>query len=162
MCGIDLAVVRPTSVGVIDGDLIHIFDVWTDEEIVELCGSGGAIDSPLSHSKGFREVDRKLIRAGYRVLPPSWMKSLVERAIRLSLKIPLVETHPTSSEKNLGLSVKGNKDHLDAAICALTYKFYLEGKTQHFSAADGEVHLIPKGIKLELNEIENNLFEFRV
>lgn len=146
----------------IRGEFIEVHDVWKDEEIIELCGDAGAIDAPLTRASGFRKVDRMAMRVGARLLPPSWMPKLVERAMKLSSKLSLIETHPTTSEKNLVLKVEGYKDHFDAAICALTYVLYLNKMTLRITAEDGEIHLIPKGIKIELKEIENGMYTFRV
>ncbi|MEW9491485.1 MAG: DUF429 domain-containing protein [Candidatus Aramenus sulfurataquae] len=146
-CGIDLAVRRKTAVGVMEGREVSVNFVKDDEEIVELCKDSrvSAIDSPLSPSRGFRQVDREMLRRGLKVLPPSFMESLVVRALRLSKHLRLIETHPTSSEKLMGLdwrSFTTSKDEFDAVICSLTAFFYDMGKALKVSADDGEIYLI--------------------
>ena len=132
-------------------NLIEVKFLSTDDEIINYCKDARivAIDSPLSMSKGFREVDKKMIREGYRVLPPSFMKSLVERAIRLSRVLSnVIETHPTSSMKNMGINWRDyttKKDEIDAVICALTAYAYDNNLTYKISGIDGTIYLLPKG-----------------
>lgn len=162
-CGIDLAVKRPSAVGVLENDVVCVKELMKDEEIYEECKDSVvvSIDSPLSHSKGYREVDKEMIRRGYRVLPPSWMISLVDRAIRLSsLFKTVIETHPTSSLKNLGIDWRkysNKKDIIDAVVCALvSYYFYL-GKAVEISANDGKIYILPP-MKLKIIKINENCF----
>ncbi|MFP3217256.1 DUF429 domain-containing protein [Acidianus sp.] len=132
-------------------DRIEVKFLATDEEIINYCKDAKvtSIDSPLSLSKGFREVDKKMIRNGYKVLPPSFMASLVKRAIKLSSLLPnVIETHPTSSMKNLGINWKEyakKKDEIDAVICAITAYAYDNHIVLKISANDGVIYLLPKG-----------------
>ncbi len=145
-----MAVKRKTAVGKMIDNSIKVKFLSTDEEIIEYCRDAKivAIDSPLSMSKGFREVDKKMIRNGYKVLPPSFMRSLVERAIRLSTLLPnVIETHPTSSMKNLGINWKDytkKKDEIDAVICAITAYAYDNKVACKISDIDGTIYLLPK------------------
>lgn len=134
--------------------------VNTDDEIVNYCKESKiiAIDSPLTFTKGFRNVDKEMKRRGYRVLPPSFMESLVKRAIKLSDIISkvtsskIIETHPTSSMKKLGIDWKtftNVKDEIDAVICALVAYSYDLGLAEKISANDGEIYLLPKNLFIE-------------
>ncbi|AAY79542.1 DUF429 domain-containing protein [Sulfolobus acidocaldarius] len=167
-CGIDLAVKRPSTIAVFENTLIYVSDVVTDGEILSGCSGSKiiAIDSPLSMSKGFRKVDRLMIKNGFRVLPPSWMKGLVERAIRLNsiLNAEVIETHPTSSEKNINLNWKDvgakKKDELDAVICALVAYFKDKGNILKIEAEDGIIYLLPRGT-LKIERKSENIYEFK-
>ena len=165
-CGIDLAVKRPSAVGLFLDSIIRVKEVLKDEEIIEYCKDSEvvAIDSPLSHSKGFRDVDKEMIKRGYKVLPPSWMRSLVDRAIRLSLSFKkVIETHPTSSMKNVGLDwrkLSNKKDIIDAVVCSLVAYFYHSGNIMVVRASDGEIFLLPKG-RLEIYKIDELTFQFK-
>ncbi|BBG22791.1 DUF429 domain-containing protein [Sulfuracidifex tepidarius] len=146
-CGIDLAVKRETDVGLMIGNSVKVYEVMTDEEIVSICmnAKASALDSPFNYY--YREIDREMLKHGYKVLPPSFMKSLVERAMRLRNSLKLVETHPTSSLKNAGIdwrSLSRKKDVIDAVISALTARLYYEGKAQVIYAHDGIIALAPK------------------
>lgn len=163
-CGIDLAVVRPSSIGILENNIVSVSEVSTDEEIYETCNDAKvvSIDSPLSHSRGFREVDKEMIRRGYRVLPPSWMKSLVERAINIKglLNTTVIETHPTSSMKNLNLNWKelaNKKDTVDAVMCALVSAYYYIRKAVEISSHDGTIYILPKD-NIKIVKLYDNSF----
>lgn len=161
-CGIDLAVRRKSAVAKIEDNkrdevIIHTNFLNTNEEIVQYCKGSKviAIDSPLSLSQGYRNVDKEMIRKGYRVLPPSFMKSLVLRALALISYFPnskVIETHPTSSLKKLGINWRtfsNVKDEVDAVVCVLVAYSYDLGIAEKISSNDGEIYLLPKNIKLE-------------
>ncbi len=150
--------------------LIFISKVYGDEEILSLLDKYKpkivAIDSPLSHSRGFRRVDRKMIKMGYKVLPPGWpaMRKLVSRAIRLReilerRGVLVIETHPRSSLLSSGCSIwelmvrEGleqslirdlSKDEIDALIAALTAYHYMIGDYVSVKDVDGEIILLPR------------------
>ncbi len=162
-CGIDLAVKRKTAIGVLREKEIKIIEATTDEKIIEICKHANivAIDSPLSHSKGFRKVDKEMIKRGFKVLPPSFMVSLVDRAIRLSKELKVIETHPTSSLKNIGLNWKDLhdiKDYVDAAICAITAMEYDNSNVEEISADDGTIYLLPKKFRYSLKKKDFDTF----
>ncbi|AHC50636.1 nuclease [Sulfolobus acidocaldarius SUSAZ] len=167
-CGIDLAVKRPSTIAIFEDSLIHVSDVVSDEEILSGCSGSKvtAIDSPLSMSKGFRKVDKMMIRNGFRVLPPSWMKGLVERAIRLNsvLNSEVIETHPTSSEKNINLNWRDfgakKKDEVDAVMCAIVAYFKHSGNILKVEAEDGTIYLLPRGT-LVIEKRSENIYEFK-
>lgn len=157
--GIDLAGLEknPTGFAVISAKNINCEIVFRDEDILKKITNENprivAIDAPLSMPKLgeiIREVDKKLISTGYRVLPPLFggMKSLTIRGIKLSKainpEIEVIEVHPTTSRIRLGLSpdniikqliragwrvTKPNpsKDEIDAILAAITASLYLKG-----------------------------------
>ncbi len=128
-----------------------------------------AIDSPLSHAKGYRKVDILLKKHGYNILPPSWpaMRKLVDRSIKLTsvfekLGIKVIETHPRSALKSsncksiedllnsLGYAEVSRitnvltQDEKDAIIASLVAFYYDLGETVVFKAKDGEIYLLPR------------------
>ncbi|MCG3108216.1 hypothetical protein L3N51_00497 [Metallosphaera sp. J1] len=152
-CGVDLAVKRKSAVAVMDGDMITVTFIDSDDEIVDMCKGASvvAVDAPLTTAKGFREVDRLFLSRGLRVFPPSFISSLTERGIRLSRRLRAIETHPTSSLKLLGWdwrAISGNKDEADAVVCALTANLWLRGRTLAFRASDGEIYLLQGDVPL--------------
>ncbi|MCE4617541.1 MAG: DUF429 domain-containing protein [Desulfurococcales archaeon] len=143
-----------------------------------ICANDGvvAVDSPLnvpSGKKGFREIDRKLLRLGFKVLPlGSWgMQLLVRRAEQLSILLrregfEVIETHPRSSIILAGCNYEDwyrcvsryiflpkwilkldNRDAIDAIISATVA--FLHGKEPSLDfelhASDGDIHLLPPG-----------------
>ncbi|NPA98365.1 MAG: DUF429 domain-containing protein [Crenarchaeota archaeon] len=162
---------KPTGIAFLeDNKLVFVSKTYTDEEIIMLINRYNplviAIDAPLSHAKGFREVDKKMIRQGYRVLPPGWksMKKLVSRALRIknlldSKGIHVIETHPRSSLKSSGCSIEKllarigidkerirrlSRDEIDAVIAALTAYHYARGEYISVKDVDGEIILLPR------------------
>ncbi len=157
---------------VIDGVLVEYGIVHGDEEIEyivrKLKPQVVVIDAPLSMSKGFREVDREMIKRGFKVLPPSWkgMRKLVFRALKIKdycekRGIKVLETHPRSALKNTGLnSVKDalskyinlgdvvleklSKDILDAIVCATVGWAYVNRDVEVIAASDGKIFLLKK------------------
>ncbi|WOE49992.1 DUF429 domain-containing protein [Sulfuracidifex metallicus] len=165
-CGIDLAVKRKTDVALLSGNKATVYEVDTDEEIVSLCSSSRliAIDSPLLLLK-YRDVDKEMIRRGFKVLPPSFMVSLVERAISLRSFMSMLETHPTSSLKNADIcwrDLSKKKDIIDAVISAMAARLYYEGKAQVIEAHDGKVILLPKGRYNIIPVGENRFYVFYI
>lgn len=163
-CGIDLAVRRKTAVGILINNEIKIIELTINEEIIESCNRAkvNAIDSPLSHHNGFRNVDRELIKRKLKVLPPSFMKKLVERAIQLKDRLNnVIETHPTSSMKLIGLNwreLHEIKDYVDAALCAMTAMAYDLGYAEEIKADDGTIYLLSTKFPYEIKR--KNYFEF--
>ncbi len=161
-CGIDLAVTRRTDVAVMRGYHVKVYEVVSDEEIISLCvnSKAVAIDSPLNSY--YRDVEREMLRHGYKVLPPSFMKSLTERGIRLRSSMRVIETHPTSSLKNIGLNwrdLSEKKDIVDALVSAMTAKLYYQGKAEVISSHDGQIVVLPK---TTFNIVKINGMEFMV
>lgn len=148
--------------------LLYVTKLRSDEEIFKEVLNWNprvvAIDSPFSHSSGYREVDRVMKKMGFRVLPPGWrgMRKLVDRCVRLKEDmvrkgIIVIETHPSSCLKSSGCLSYGNlfkkfnidvapslsRDELDAVIAALVALMYTRGETINIKASDGEIHLLP-------------------
>jgi len=164
--GVDLAAKEsnPTGICVLD-DKIVVETVYTDREIVErIYGykTGEclvAVDAPLV-SDGVAKVrlaDRLLKKYG--ALPPTMrgMRSLVSRAFNIVRDMRgrgyrVVEVFPIASAKILGIYDKdyrvvakkleikiSSKHELDAYLCALTGKLFLEGKAMTVGDDDGKV-----------------------
>ena len=164
---------RPSGVAIVyNGVLVYADKLYFDNEIIDLLRNHNvclvAIDAPLSHAKGYRRVDLKMKRRGFRVLPPGWrgMRMLVARAIRIriileSIGIRVIETHPTSALKNTGLRnlfkvlsniinienwdfINKGKDVVDAVIAASVAWAYVCNKAEKISDVDGEIFLLPQ------------------
>ncbi|MEZ0318675.1 MAG: DUF429 domain-containing protein [Pyrobaculum sp.] len=152
VAGVDLAVVRPTAVAVLEEcDLLYLALASSDEEVVWTAllfkPRAVAIDAPLTApegGRGLRDVETQLRRLGYRLLPPMMggMKDLTLRGIRLSksMSADVVEVHPTTSLKAMGLSRRDverrygvkQKDLVDAIVAALTALAYVRGDYKRF------------------------------
>jgi len=175
-CGLDPSASPRKSSGLAflePGSSLLIFLVRTDQEIIDAVKKYMpkiiAIDSPLSHAKGYRKVDILLKKHGYKVLPPGWpaMRRLVDRSVRLisifeKLGIKVIETHPRSALRSsncksiedllnsLGYSEISRiasfltQDEKDAIIASFVALYYDLGETVVFRAEDGEVYLLPR------------------
>ncbi len=162
--------------------LILLKCLSTDNEIVGIIIEYGislvAIDAPITPRPVMREVDRVMIKSGFKVFPPnfSWMKKLTQRAYNLyltlrDLGIKVIETHPKSalisSRVNnvsklcdlLGISIEGyeeiinrSKDLRDALISALVaYCYVMNTCIKVIKARDGKIYLI-KELVISANE----------
>jgi predicted nuclease with RNAse H fold len=120
-----------------------------------------AIDAPLALPKvgAMREADKQMHKIGYRVFPPRFraMKSLTLRAVKIAKrlkerKINVIEVHPASTRKALGMPTKNWKriqeilrqmgykgdierreltpHEIDAVTAALTGHLHIKGKTR--------------------------------
>ncbi len=146
--------------------------VYADDEVLEKLRGARvvAIDAPLSLPKsgrGFRKVDLKLIRMGYRVLPPTMpgMRMLTERAIALAKRlehegVKVIETHPRSAWMNSGCGneleaaskILANvprggrllRDVVDAIVAAAVAWTYMVGRAVRVEAQDGVIYLLPR------------------
>lgn len=144
VAGVDLAVVRPSAIAVLDGcELAAYLSAMELEDIVSSLSpyrpAVVAIDAPLSKPEGWlRDVERELLRLGYRLLPPLMgpMARLTERGMRLARMLGnAIEVHPKTSLKAMGLEPgliysryrPPTKDHFDAVLAALTALAYLKG-----------------------------------
>ncbi|WP_440059694.1 DUF429 domain-containing protein [Thermogladius sp. 4427co] len=169
-CGVDLrgSPSRPSGIAVLSDKVDFIGLAYSDSEIIDTITRFkpvlAVIDSPLSHSKSFRNVDRAMIRLGFRVLPPGWrgMRMLVERSLRLAsilsnYGIRVLETHPKSALKSsrcssidelarrMGYTVPGglSEDEKDALVSALVGVAYLRGLVVEITDTDGSIFLLP-------------------
>ncbi|MCE4606687.1 MAG: DUF429 domain-containing protein [Desulfurococcales archaeon] len=178
--GIDLSASHKRKSGIciiVDGILMTCEEKLDDSEIIDFLYSAGkpriiAIDAPLSIvNKGFRDVERLLIKEGYKLLPLGLesMKKLAKRAIKLrkileSDGVSVIETHPRSAlisagcnegstsllnclskyvklESNLKLE---SKDARDAAVAACIAWMYANNNTLVYQAAGDSIHLLPR------------------
>jgi len=173
--GIDLAgkPCNPTGICIlkIDSKEISLKTVYSDEEILKeiyIYSSDRtilAIDAPLmKDSKPKLRLADKLLKK-YGAMPPTMksMKYLSIRASNLSKKIKskgyeVIEVFPTATAKILGIYNKDytkiskaldiepkNKHELDAYLCALTGKLFLQGKTIEVGDDEGKI-ILPKTI----------------
>lgn len=176
--GVDLAAreSKPSGISVISVndehlELVFVGKVKKDEEILKLLVKyqvkAVAVDSPLSlPTSGFyRELDLKLKKMGFRVLPPAWkaMRELTLRAMKLAnalrnLGIEVFETHPFSCMKSsqcrsfdslmrvLGLTVPRmlDKDEKDSIVAALACAFHQLRKSFLISTGEDFIVLLPR------------------
>jgi len=180
--GLDLSgkCMRPSGIACIN-DRMEVVDathIRLDSEILDYIKTYKpkcvAIDAPLSmqrNGRGFRDVERKMLRDGFRLYPPlsRWMKGLTLRAIRLKgdiekLNVKVVETHSTSSLKRIGfkgtrkphdilnfvrekfnlkVNMIVNSIHVvDAIICALVALKAYHDECIVYRSFDGEIYLL--------------------
>lgn len=172
--GLDLAgtTKKPSGYGIVENGMLREWGVlYDDSEIVNKFikqrVSLVAIDAPLSHAKGYRKVDLRLRRMGFKLLPPGWrgMRTLVNRALKLvgvfsKYNIRVIETHPLSAVKNTGINNIGeiaskylkkpctmnfsglSKDVVDGIICAIVAWAYVVNLAFIVKDMDGEIVLL--------------------
>lgn len=171
--GLDLSATpsRPSGLAIIneDKELLFLGLVFEDFYIISKLSTFKpilvAVDAPLTYTgKPFRNVDKALMRAGFRILPSTWkgMNKLVERALAIKNSmntVKFIETHPTSALKsskcenhnvlfrsfglkNLPDGIK-EKHLIDALIASLVSFFSHLMLSRVFKEDDGEVHLLP-------------------
>ncbi len=165
--GIDLAgkATNPTGWALLKNKKIQTCHLYATKEILAQTFNCSptlvAIDAPLALPKKntMREADRQMHKLGYPVLPPRFraMKTLTLRAIRITKKlkerkIHVIEVHPASARKALGIPAKDWKriqeilqeigykgdikkrtltpHEIDAVTAALTADLYIKGKTK--------------------------------
>ena len=179
LAGIDLAGserrITGLAVGDSEGRVLMVSGVRSDEEIIEALRRYGvllvAVDAPLGHARGYRDVDLAARRRGFKLLPPGWrgMRMLVDRALRLksrlsSMNIRVVETHPRSALLNTGCSYEDwprclsrhlvlegvveeelGRDLVDALIALAVARAYILGGAEAIRGRDGVIWLLPRG-----------------
>ena len=185
--GIDLSGMEknPSGWAILEGRKARTALLSSDEEIVEATVREEpdlvAIDAPLSlPENGYtREVDKAMHKLGLHVLPPLFpaMKALTLRGIKLSdillsRGLSVIEVHPASTRKVLGLPVKGRASiraallelglrgdlerrelsihELDALTAALTASLHLLGLSEPVRARDGEIIIPRRDLKIEV------------
>jgi predicted nuclease with RNAse H fold len=165
--GIDLAskTKNPTGICILKEDNIILKTVNQDKEILDITNTLKpeviAIDTPIMHGKPeIRKAD--IILKKFKAFPPTLpgMMTLTIRrsklAVHLSKYSQVIEVFPTATAKILGiyhknykktaaiLNVKVKTKHeLDAYICCLTGKLFIEGKTENVGDEKGKI-IIPK------------------
>lgn len=139
--------------------------LYSDEEILQACfglkPDVVAIDAPIMEGEvRIRKADEMLREYG--ALPPTLpsMKCLTVRgsklAARLRSRYNVIEVFPTATAKILGVYNKDyretsrmlridvrNKHELDAYLCCITGRMFIEGKTVTVGDEEGGV-VIPK------------------
>ncbi len=153
LAGVDLAVSRRSVVvAQVSGSLV-VYELSKDELLRALFDMDVvAIDAPLTYREPYRDFELMMLRRGYRILPLSMkgMRKLYLMASELrnalsSVGIAVIETHPTSAFRAMGVPkprVRGKaKDYLDASLCLLTVKSFLEGNVIVFKGKDGALVL---------------------
>ncbi len=173
---------RPSGWALMEGLEVKARLLRSDAELIELTAGRRpelvAIDAPLSWpEEGYmREVDRLMHKAGLPVLPPLFpaMRALTARGIRLaealrSLGLEVIEVHPASTRKVLGLPVKNRRaiqealidlglrgdvedrelsmHELDAVTAALTAYIHLLGLSEVIRAGDGEIYVPRRDVR---------------
>jgi len=162
--GIDLAgkTENPTGICIFKNNETRFQTVYSDEQIFRIISEFKpdiiAIDAPLipGGQPRIRKADKMLKK--YKTLPPtlSGMKTLTLRGSKLAdelkTKYKVIEVFPTATAKILGVYNKNyretmkklkinveNKHELDAFLCCVTAKMYLEKKTVIIGDKDGEI-----------------------
>jgi hypothetical protein len=173
--GIDLAGKphNPTGICTLETESNSIFlkTIYSDEEILEEISIYApdqtviAIDAPLikGNIPKIRLADKLLKKYG--AMPPTMqsMKSLSVRATDLVRRLEskgykVIEVFPTATAKILrvynkdyikvskALNIEAkNKHELDAYLCALTGKLFLQGKTIEVGDEEGKI-ILPKNL----------------
>ncbi|MHA1581037.1 MAG: DUF429 domain-containing protein [Candidatus Baldrarchaeia archaeon] len=179
--GIDLAGAenRETGWALLQDYNVKVLTLYSNEEILrktlEVRPLIVAIDAPLTLPKKgkMRLADKEIKKLGCAVLPPLFpgMKMLTLRGIYLASKIQesgikVIEVHPTSSRKILGLPVakdvekirfsllklgiKGDIEEkkltiheLDAIVAAFTAKLHIRGQTAKVGNEEEGYIIIP-------------------
>jgi uncharacterized protein len=171
---------NPTGICILDEEIVRFKTLFYNEEIVNLIKNYQpdltAIDAPLSLPLGrcclekdcecaeyghLRQAERE-IRPYGRVLPLTFMgmKMLTFRGIRLrdrlSRDFKVIETHPRTSQKMLGLdlvedlekilTIPGNpsEHELDALLAAITGCLYCKGGYIELGDPDEGTIIIPR------------------
>jgi len=173
--GLDLAGSPKRCSGYVSIDIdyrktLDMLCLYSDNEIVKQIDIDRpvvlAIDAPIIEKPIVRDVDRKAISQGYRVLPPTLrgMAILTQRAWNLynivrNLGIEVIETHPKSALKSsgfrsvielvdsLGIEVDrnsiSNKDIADALICSIVaYCYYTRECIDVIRGSDGCIYIL--------------------
>lgn len=162
--GIDLAGKQknPTVICILTGKKTQFKTVYSDEEILNIPRVIDpdiiTIDAPIMKGEPrIRKADKLLKK--FKAFPPTLpgMKYLTKRGSKLALQFAsrfiVIEVFPTATAKilgkyekdfretaaNFGIKVK-NKDELDAYLCCLTGKMFLEGNT--IAVGDDESKII--------------------
>ncbi len=151
--GIDLAGKdkNPTGFCIMIDKETKVMLLHSNEEILKAVEEIGpdvvAVDAPFSFPEDgyYRDSDQKLQEEGFKPLSPRFpgMRPLVERALKLVPELRknyrVIEVFPRATEKILGLEEKKTHEY-DALLCALTGKYYFQGK---FRAIGKEEIMVP-------------------
>lgn len=161
--GIDLAgrSTNPTGICIFDNGKIFFKTAHSDEEILQTCFGLNpdviGIDAPVMYGRiKVRKADKVLKKYG--ALPPTLpsMRCLTIRgsklAAELSSRYKVIEVFPTATAKILGVYNKDyretarllgvdvvNKHELDAYLCCITAKMFIEGETVTVGDDEGRI-----------------------
>lgn len=178
--GIDLAGSKenPTGWAFLRNKEVTTAQIYTDEEIlqktVKMRPSLTAIDAPLTLPKkgAMRKSDSEMHSRGYPVFPPLFpaMKKLTLRAIALTNKfrdekVSVIEVHPTSARKALGMPTKKwdqiqrilleagftgdleekklTRHEIDATTAAITASLHVKRKTESIGDEEEGYMVVP-------------------
>ena len=165
--GIDLAgkTKNPTGICLLKNNEPEFYILYSNKQILKTSLDFKpeiiAIDAPIMKGKPrIRKADRVMKK--YKALPTSLpsMKKLTIRGSKLSEKLgayyKVIEVFPTATAKILGvysknyketaekLGIKIRKKHeLDAYLCCLTARLFLEEKAVKIGDKDGKI-IVPK------------------
>ncbi len=166
--GIDLAGFpkNPTGVAIMEtGGKVKSMICHEDEEILKIIYEENpdiiAIDAPFSFPKKgyFRKSEIELKKDGFNPLSPLFrgMRPLVERAEKLVKTLReknynVIEVLSSAIRKILmvnDVTIKkkypyASKDEIDAILCALTGKLFLEGKTKSYGSEENDKIVLPE------------------
>lgn len=190
--GIDLAGKQdnPTGICVLNQDHVILKTVYNNKDIIDYVKKVNptliAIDAPLSLPKGrcclekdckcakfghYRQAEREIHPYG-RVLPLTFrgMKILTLRGIKLARELKedfqLIETHPRTSQKQLGINdIKEDlspiyklpsdptEHELDALLAAVTGYLYLKEECIKLGDPEEGIIVIPNKLRIIDNEM---------
>jgi predicted nuclease with RNAse H fold len=165
--GIDLAgkSTNPTGICIFKNNKIELETIYLDDEILRISREFKpdiiAIDAPIIQGEvRIRQADKLLKK--FKAIPPTLpgMKPLAIRGSKLAVQMKkcckVIEVFPTATAKILGIYNKDfriteikldikvkNKHELDAYLCCITAKLFLEGKTVEIGDEEGFI-VIPK------------------
>lgn len=176
--GIDLAgkTKNPTGICLLNNDKLVIKIVKTNDQILKTCFDFKpeiiAIDAPIMKGKPrIRKADKILKK--YKALPPN-LPSMIQLTLRgsklaekLCSNFKVIEVFPTATAKILGIHDKNykqtaeklgiiikNKHELDAYLCCITAKLFLEKKALKIGDKQGKI-IVPREF-LFLHFLKNN------
>lgn len=192
-CGLDLAASEKNPSGLaflkqvqgkptfVKSSLLH-----SDQEIIDVIReqrpSIVAIDAPLTKGKeAYRQAEKKLIKLGLKLFPPTFLSQLTNRAIKLDKELKIekfttLEVHPKSSLRLLGIDGTRSeilkslaklidnlpaqlKSHeLDAIVAAYTAYLFDEGKAKLVGdPLEGYIAVPYPKIKLAVFDLDGTL-----
>jgi len=161
--GIDLAGMenRESGWALLQGCNVKVLTLYSNDEILtktfEVRPLIVAIDAPLTLPRNgkMRQADREMKKLGCAVLPPLFpgMKMLTLRGIYLASKIrengvKVIEVHPTSSRKILGLPVVKDVEKIRQSLIRLGLKGDIEKRKLTIHELDAIVAAFTAGLHL--------------
>lgn len=192
--GLDLAA-KPTNISglaILESTkdkpkITSLTNVYSDEQIIKTLKDVDylAIGAPIingSIPKGYREFENQLIGLGLRLMSPSLLNVLVNRAQKIISKLPqsikVIEVHPRSSALMLGLNSNrpvfnqprlkklinnnnfgvANKHQFDALIAACTGSLHHKNRVRVIGENGSSISIPPsRNIKLAVFDMDGTL-----